>query len=345
MPTKTAAIDRELLTDLIESGYGVQVRALTPVPVGECSYAYAAETAAAGDLFVKIHIATSRQDVEKRLKVVSALHYRCGIRELVAPLKAIGGGYTLEHPVGPLALFPHIEGRWLHERSRTDQDRRDLAHFLARLHTADVDLAFAGMTPIKEGFDLPYASTLEEIVEARVPQALGSTAGKVRALLDEHRDDILTTLDAMQLRRSAGLEGEYVVTHGDPTQGNLLRDLDGGLHVVDWDEVALGPPERDLVFFGDTGWEVFWNAYRAAGGPAVCRADALRYYMYRWDLQEVADWGSRLLAGGLSQAEERRSWNEFAMYLPLRHEEIERRVKEMVAGAHHQPGSHHIAAP
>jgi thiamine kinase-like enzyme len=47
------------------------------------------------------------------------------------------------------------------------------------------------------------------------------------------------------LDRVREVGGPYVITHGEPHPGNLLRTR-AGLRLIDWDMTALARPERDL---------------------------------------------------------------------------------------------------
>src|SRR5262249_25249195 len=73
-----------------------------------------------------------------------------------------------------------------------------------------------------------------------------------------------------------------VVTHGEAHRANVLR-TDEGLALVDWDTVALAPPERDLWFAVDDG------AAAAALGAEVNEV-ALDYFRLAWDLKDVAEY-------------------------------------------------------
>ena len=53
-------------------------------------------------------------------------------------------------------------------------------------------------------------------------------------------------------RPSRQPQRELVVTHGEPHAGNVMRRSDGRHLLVDWDTVAVAPPERDLWMHMDT---------------------------------------------------------------------------------------------
>ena len=102
--------------------------------------------------------------------------------------------------------------------------------------------------------------------------------------------------------RKAG--GPYVITHGEPHPGNLLR-TPAGLCLVDSDMIALARPERDLwwVISGDhdaarysrrTGWAVNQDA------SALCRL--------RWGLDDIAEFLSEIRSPHQDTADTLTSW-------------------------------------
>ena len=92
----------------------------------------------------------------------------------------------------------------------------------------------------------------------------------------------------------------WVVTHGEPHSGNVLRTVDGGIRFVDWDTVALAPRERDL--------------WLAAPGTAEGDPAALELYRLRWTLTEIC------IYTVLFRAPHRDDENTRAAWRGLRHE-------------------------
>lgn len=86
---------------------------------------------------------------------------------------------------------------------------------------------------------------------------------------------------------------------------------------------AVGPPERDLFMFMDTPDDAFLRRYRDAAGGLHLHARLIAFYHYRWAVQEIADYATRLLFGPSSQAEEEHAWAELQPYLPVPHRQIE----------------------
>jgi len=84
-----------------------------------------------------------------------------------------------------------------------------------------------------------------------------------------------------------------VITHGEPHPGNvILMPADGagpargGIMLIDWDTVALAPPERDLWMVAtETGDEL--HRYTELTGRPV-GATALELYRLRWALDDLS---------------------------------------------------------
>lgn len=89
-----------------------------------------------------------------------------------------------------------------------------------------------------------------------------------------------------------------VICHADIHTGNLLVDMDGGLHIVDWDQPVLAPIERDLLFVTDG---VFWTTPEDEAqffqGYGAVTIDPLRmaYYRYARAVEEIAEFAVQIL--------------------------------------------------
>jgi spectinomycin phosphotransferase len=125
-----------------------------------------------------------------------------------------------------------------------DGDRAAIIDMMARLHT---------VTP--QGIQMP-SRPLELVRRQAIDQALASlgvpwTGGPYaepgRELLARYERPLRQAFARFeelvdQIRETGG---PYVITHGEPHPGNLLRTRDG-LRLVDWDMTAQARPERDL---------------------------------------------------------------------------------------------------
>jgi Predicted choline kinase involved in LPS biosynthesis len=81
--------------------------------------------------------------------------------------------------------------------------------------------------------------------------------------------------------------GRFVVTHGEPHAGNVMRTREGRV-LVDWDTVSLAPPERDLWMLVGEDTAAADLYARATGTPLD--PGALDYFRLTWDLKDLAEY-------------------------------------------------------
>ena len=246
-------------------------------------------------------------DLPAAMQTAAWLATQAGLGFVVAPVPTRAG-----QVVGSLdsrralTLFPYLDAApSSFEDPIDDGDRAAIIDMLASLHTA-----------IPKGIHVPSRPP-ELATRQAIDQALGSlgvpwTGGPYaepgRDLLARYERPLrqaFARFDGL-LDRVRGAGGPYVITHGEPHPGNLLRTR-AGLCLVDWDMTALARPERDLwwVISGDqdaarysrrTGWTV--------------NQDALALYRLRWDLDDVAGFLSHLRGPHHRTADTLMSWTE-----------------------------------
>jgi hypothetical protein len=186
-----------------------------------------------------------------------------------------------------IALFPFVDGEagefgWIE-----DDDRRSVVAMLAEIHQAT---AAVGSAVRSAGLDLPGRHHLEaallELDEAWFGGPLSEPAR------DAVRDSASELVELLTLadRLSAEAEkrgGGWVVTHGEPHAGNVMRTSEGRV-LVDWDTVALAPPERDLWMLVVGGADAA-DLYVRATGTQLNEA-ALDLFRLTWDLKDLAEY-------------------------------------------------------
>jgi spectinomycin phosphotransferase len=137
----------------------------------------------------------------------------------------------------------------------------------------------------------------------------GPLAERAHALLAEHAaaiDELLARYD----RLSANIAPDHwVVTHGEPHSGNLI---DSHL-LVDWDTVALAPPERDLWMPVAADPQAASRYVEAAGrelDPA-----ALDFFRLRWDLSDLTSFTHKLRSPHTDNADTRKAYESLTILL------------------------------
>jgi len=201
-----------------------------------------------------------------------------GLEFVVAPirtrdgesLRRIGSRHTV-------AVFPFVDGRAGDFGADDPAERSAVVALLGELHRATPAAAATARTV---GLELPGRGHIEAALrDADEPWSGGPLSEPARRAFAGHASDVAELL-ALADRLAAGVAargGEWVVTHGEPHAANVMRTGDGHV-LVDWDTVALAPPERDL-------WMVV-----GSGGHTGADAEAVDYFRLTWDLKDLAEY-------------------------------------------------------
>jgi spectinomycin phosphotransferase len=208
-----------------------------------------------------------------------------GLQFVVAPL-GTGDGASLVRLDSrySVALFPFLDGAaGQFGRYGNDEDRRGVAALLAELHRATAAASTVG-------FELPGRRHLEAaLADRRTPWTCGPLSEPSRAAINEsagHLAELIALADRFSADARAR-SGGWVVSHGEPHAANVLRTA-GGQRLLDWDTVALGPPERDLwlVVSDESAAQ---EVYERASGRRLDET-ALDFFRLTWDLKDLAEY-------------------------------------------------------
>jgi spectinomycin phosphotransferase len=283
------------------------VQELTYLPVGFGGYHWLAVDQTGSRWFVTVSdlAAPWVPDLPAAMQTASWLASEARLEFVVAPVPTrageIVGSLDSQHA---LTLFPYLEA--VHsgfDDSIDGGDRDAIIDLLAALHTA----AQTGIHVPRRPLELANRQAIEQaLASLDVPWNGGPFAEPGRDLLARYERPLhqaLARFDALLGRvRAAG--GPYVITHGEPHPGNLLRTR-AGLRLVDWDMIALARPERDL-------WWVISDDRDAArysrrtGWPV--NQDALALYRLRWSLDDTAEFLSEIRGPHQEAADTLVSW-------------------------------------
>ena len=199
-----------------------------------------------------------------------------GLGFVVAPIPTTRGETVrrlgLRHTI---ALFPFVDGHAGEYGQYEPGEPAAVLELLAELHAATPLVA---STAREIDLDLPGRRRLETALrEVNQTWSGGPFSEPTREALARHAPDVAELLGLLD-RLSAELADRsgWVVTHGEPHAGNVIRTGQSRV-LVDWDTVALAPPERDLWMLGsDT---------EAAGNA---------YFRLRWALADIASFTDML---------------------------------------------------
>jgi len=311
--------DKTELLESLSTAYGLPLQSIIFFPEGEDSYGYVVASETGEKYFAKASTAVPKSC----LQVASLLRHQCNIFGVVAPLETQNGELSVPWQDFRVSLFPFIEGKsrwdlWKVGKDFTDAELVQTAALLATIHGCTDAVASNNLTVAT--YDLPLRKELHMVLEA--PRQIPPQNRYQKQLLEaieQHSSEILQTLERYDsLGRSASaLQTPFVITHGDPTPGNLIIDAENRLHIIDWDGVSLGPTEKDLVAFTGERLEVVLESYLAERrNGAALHADIFGFYIYEWTLNEIRDYGTKILFKNSDTQQNAYDWESLQDYLP-----------------------------
>lgn len=288
----------ERLADVLADGWGLRALSLEYVPEGGGSHHWML-TGADGrrhfvtvdDLDNKDWIGGSRDAVfdglRRALVTAAALRYNAGLQFVLAPIEAcdgqplrrIGGPYTV-------SVFRFLTGRSYGFGPYTDaRFRNQVLDLIAQLHQA-TSLVHDGAPRHILGF-VGQDDLDAFLLSPDQPWDSGPFGETARGLLESNAADLrqlVTSFDRVaESTRSA--RADVVITHGEPHPANIMS-VDGRLVLIDWDTVALAPPERDIALIATARNEGVGRYQQVTGrelNPAV-----IGLYRLRWYLDDIA---------------------------------------------------------
>jgi hypothetical protein len=241
-------------------------------------------------------------------------------------------------PHGPyqIAVFPFVDGASAYESGITPAQLAETADVIAALHASGES---CGLPPLpRPNYANPFEAPIRRaLAQASSIQPTTSYQEQVVALLTAEQTNLEDALDRFHRLGEAfrRMTIPEVPTHGDPNLANILIDPAGGLHLTDWGELAYGPRELDLNHFSDPGLlEPFLRRYLTRTGPLRLHLELFVYYAFRWALQEIADYTTRLLLIDSTPEEQQHAWQELQPYLPLSEDGLREHRAHVAADLH-----------
>ena len=287
--------------------WALTVQELSYIPVGFGGYHWQAVDQTGTRWFVTVSdlAAPWVPDLQAAMQTAAWLATEAGLEFVVAPVPTksgqVVGSLDKKHA---LTLFPHLDAApSSFEDPINDGDRTEIIDLLASLHTA---------TP--QGIQVP-GRPLELASRQTIDQALadlhtlwngGPYSEPGRDLLARYERPLRQAFERFDglLDRVREADGPYVITHGEPHPGNLLR-TPTGLRLVDWDMIALARPERDLWWVISSDQDAAQYTKRTG---RLINQDALTLYRLRWGLDDIEEFLSEIRSPHQQTADTLISW-------------------------------------
>jgi spectinomycin phosphotransferase len=287
-------LDRSLLAATLRRGWGIAAGELTYAPVGFGTHHYRA-----GDRWwVNVDVTSRPGKLDRALRAVVALA-ECGLEFVHAPRPLANGGCVAAMPGGyAVSVFELIDGQSHDYGEFPDPGlRREVLAALRRLHAAK-----PALTPEPDSLHIPHRRTVLQGLDRQ--WNAGPFGETTRALVTGASDHIRALLDHYDrlVPKVLGDKARWVVTHGEPHAGNVMRTRTG-IKLIDWDTVRLALPERDHWMIAPDGSDVDADA------------DAMDLYRRWWELSEICGYVAVLRAPHVEDANTRIARRELQTYL------------------------------
>lgn len=335
----TSGLDLDDLATQVWRTHDLPISSLAFVPKGEDAVCYVAATATGEQYFVRAKPAERGAEAEEIYEAVAALRDRLGIRAVIAPLRSTHGRFCWEYQGHVVTVYRFVAGTTVYESGATSAHVTKAARIMAILHRSD----YSFLPPLPfERFGNPFEPAINEALTAvKAVRPRPGYERRIADLLRREQSDVLETLDHMRRMQRAivRLRSQPVVTHGDPNWANFLVDPEGALFMTDWGELALGPRERDLMHFTGEHFEAFLPDYLAQSGPIRLHRLLFAFYLYRWAVQEIADYTVRIMRPETTPDEAEHAWTALQPYLPVPHADIRDGLAAVMQTLHRQPST------
>jgi Ser/Thr protein kinase RdoA (MazF antagonist) len=271
-------VEHSQLRHLLIHEYGVTPLAISPGPRGFVALTYIVDAANGQRSFVKV-----LPPAPHLVHLPSNLALLAELRELgIAvnqPLRTRTGQWTVALGEQTVVVFDYISGR---DGGGFDYDFAEYVALLAGIHqaTSQVHTNLA-----HEEFRLPFAADMERyLARLSADPPVSPVQANLRRLLAPYSNQMQGDWSELQALAEACRQTQWAprITHSDGNGSNVVMGDDGRLYLVDWDEVMLGPAERDTWFHLNAKARTkFLHLYRQAFPDYQPEALRYRFYVFR----------------------------------------------------------------
>ncbi len=299
MKTPPEDLESETILAALSARWDIGAESLTYAPLGFGSHHWIA-AAPGGKWFVTVddlradHLAATGEQAFHLL--TSAFQTAATLREeamlpfVVGPTPDRNGAVAVRLTERfSMAVFPFLDvAPTEFGEFRDPVDRDEAMRLVGQVHNATTRVPVGSLR--RDTLAVPNREELMDALAATdVPWAGGPYSEPARQLLRDNAKCVMVKLRAFDesVSQVLGDPSTWVVTHGEPHAGNIIRTRSGEFVIVDWDSVALAPRERDLWMLVSAS-SADWTAYRDATGVQSLSELTMAAYRTHWDLSEIA---------------------------------------------------------
>ena len=297
------SLSKQYLKEKINQHYGLNLKILDFLPIGEDSWCY--RGIGEHEVFIQL---IKDKIVGKKTTELQQFLINNEIPVLI-PLMDRSEQSVVDIGNFGLILYPYITGSSLMKSKNTDHQnaslREGIGSIVAHLHTLVKGNENRPFNLPKEDFTnfqtecqlIIYPDQCPSSYNQNNDMLVDKLTNFIQARQSELRNliEVATRLGSNLRRR----ELSYVLCHGDIHEDNILLVDSGKKYIIDWDNAILAPKERDLFFFDKnkdylTGYFRNFDEARSIS-PLSVDPYVIDYYVLEWALQEIYDYGNRIL--------------------------------------------------
>ena len=302
-------IDKDTLIQVTHQGYGIEIADLEFLLRGFGGDCYRAENQAGDSYFLKLHDPVNNQMTAASsrafyLPLMQQLHAQNILPNIPHPLPTFDNKLSMSIHTGELVITNFIDGDLVGFGELSEPILSRLAELVGVLHGCRNQLKFEH--PFIEKFKIVFEQDLLDSFDTLAALNASTSPGQqlLREIILPQQTSLVTHLEKLKKLQDYALNASaqgsmkpMVICHTDLHGGNLMMDKEKNLHILDWENAMIAPPEHDLFFFaGEPNfWEIFWPRYTHHYKNAQIDWELLRFYFYRRGLEDIADFILRIL--------------------------------------------------
>jgi len=281
-------MQKTLVKQILQDSYNIVCTIISEGPRQFVAETFICTSDKGKKYFVKIiPNADFPRKVVKSLVILKELN-ELGLNNIASIIPTASGDLQIENSDYIFIVFSFIEGK-----QTQDYDKHYLGKFLAVLETYT--------SKVKSEVDKEtFSSHVDVLFPKYFEKSLEDSNDKIKQELketllpyeEELRKDWDTYKQTIQECKALSIDN-YVLTHGD-APGNVMVDVHGDLNVIDWDEIMLAPPERDLWFL--VGNREFMRGYIEKNRGFQINPEYYKYYLLLRLFDDLYGWMNEILS-------------------------------------------------
>ena len=283
-------INKILLKKFLKKQYGIKVKRIKEIPLGEMSYT-AILNSEEKQFFLKIiNMNKYGQGIAKGLNITLRVNFdlfsKAGIQNISYPIPTIKRKLKTKFMRNPLIIYEYISGRTEGNWKLNKKEAYNFGKLIGSVHKSinlvDVD----GLN--KENFNAPphYEKCLINNLKRLENNNL------LKKLIS--RSIIMNLLIKAKGLKNRLEKKDFVLCHGDAIGENMIVEKNE-VFLIDWDGVGSNLREKDLWLHSNNNIQSILKGYKKSYGKFKLNKNALIFYMYDRLLEDLSEYLDKFL--------------------------------------------------